>query len=227
MEAWSIIFCRFLECEISTARNETPPNRCTVIISSFRSPFGHQRNCKGLQSSGTSLTWCDMVPTTAKRATASCWKQVSTPTSEFVRSSPCKSLSFKELPQCLAEELKTMQIFPGLARWKKAWRGRYQVLPGIPCLVYRLCTLLANLNLSTDASSTRPVFQTPVFNKASIVLKSGWVVLPWESDCVVAIWQSGSVLYYFQSMFVILWQRFSTINRVVELHVVGLLELVI
>ena len=132
MEARSIIFCLFLECEISTARNETPPNRCTVIISSFRSPFGHQRNCKGLQSSGTSLPWWDMVPTTAKRATASCRKQVSTPTREFVRSSSCKSLSFKELPQCLAEELKMMQIFPGLAGWKTAWRGRYQVLPGIP-----------------------------------------------------------------------------------------------
>ena len=132
MEGRSIIFCHFLECEISTARNETPPNRCTVIISSFRSPFGHQRNCKGLQSSGTSLTWWDMVPTTAKTTTASCWKQVSTPTREFVRSSPCKSLSFKELPQCLAEELKTVEIFPGLAGWKTAWRGRYQVVPGIP-----------------------------------------------------------------------------------------------
>ena len=44
----------------------------------------------------------------------------------------------------------------------------------------------------------------PVFGKASIILETGWVVLSWQRDCVVAILQNGSSLHDFQGAFVVL-----------------------
>ena len=124
----------FFNAKLAQLGDETPPNRCTAIISSsgcaVRSPSGHQRNLSALQSSGATLTWWNIASMSAITATASCRKRARTPTRELVRSGPCKSLSFNELPRCLAEQSKTIRTFPGLAGWNTAWWGRYHVLPG-------------------------------------------------------------------------------------------------
>ena len=44
----------------------------------------------------------------------------------------------------------------------------------------------------------------PVFGKASFILETRWVVLPWQHDCVMAILQNGSFLHDFQGTFVVL-----------------------
>ena len=124
----------FLSAKLAQLGVETLLNRCTAIISSpgctARLLFGHQRNRRALQSLGTTFAWWNIASTSAMKATASCQKRVSTPTREFVRSGPCKSFLFKELPRYLAEQSNKMWTFPGLARWNTAWWGRYQVFPG-------------------------------------------------------------------------------------------------
>ena len=151
----------FLNAKLAQLGDE---NRCTVIISSSAwaagSPFGHQRNRKALQSSRTTLTWRNMASTSAMRATASCRKRVSNPTREFVRSGPCKSLSFKELPRCSAEQSKMMRLgwvensMMGKVTSSSLNTERSLHIPSEGGLLCRLRTLHANLNPSTDASST-------------------------------------------------------------------------
>ena len=141
-----------------------------------------------------------MASTSTMRATASCRKRVSTPTREFVRSGACKSLSFKELPRCSAEQSKMMRLgwvensMMGKVTSSSLNTERSLHIPSEGGLLCRLRTLLANLNPSTDASQqSEPVFG----NRASIVLKTGCVVLPRQGDCVVAVLQSSSILHYF------------------------------
>ena len=171
------------------------------------------------------------------KATASCRKRVSTPTREFVRSGPCRSFLFKELPRYLAEQSNKMWTFPGLAGWNTAWWGRYQVFPGTQVggaffanPFWRMSSIQAVYFTRISGSLNRCFFHSlsPCSARLLLFSRQGGSSFHGKHDCVMAILQNGSFLHDFQGTFVVLWQwRFSTINRIIEPHVTVPLELVV